>query len=86
MKENAAISVNGARVSVETKTGDTFSFEVSDARGSLVNPLSDEEIQAKFDMLTAGAVLPERAAALADLIWQLEDIDDAAKIMTLTRP
>jgi 2-methylcitrate dehydratase PrpD len=67
-----------ARVKVTTRRG-VFSRQADEALGSRLVPLDDASLRAKFDELV-GPVLP-RAAALRDLLWDIEGCADVRTIV-----
>ncbi len=53
-------------------------------KGSKANPMSDDEVEAKFrDCATFAGVDGERAEAICQAIWQLEDFPDARSLSRL---
>lgn len=72
------------RLVVTTKQGQQFTAEVDYPKGSTRNPMTDDEIRAKFTMLAA-PVIPERQAEqLAAMVFDLEKCPDIADLMALT--
>ncbi len=63
----------GARVSVETADGETYTAEERDAPGGPSNPLSEERLRAKFDECARAVLSPEDADAAADAVARLDD-------------
>jgi 2-methylcitrate dehydratase len=78
-----AISAN--RVTVITKTGQTFSEMVQYHRGHYMNPLTDTEIEQKFNSLTQDLLRPSRRENLLRLLWNLEQVADVHEIMELLK-
>ena len=73
------------RVEVITKSGKHFSELVKYHRGHHQNPLNDEEIEQKFHTLTKDHLSQIKRERLLSLLWNLEQLDDASKIMELLR-
>lgn len=73
------------KMELVTLAGDTHATIVEYHKGHWKNPLSDGELEAKFQKL-AGAVLKEsQASRLLDALWRLEKLDDAGEIVRLTK-
>jgi 2-methylcitrate dehydratase PrpD len=52
-------------------------------KGTPGNPMSNEEIEAKFLDLAGTVLEPEQAQRLAELCWGLEDVADVTGLMAL---
>ena len=74
-----------ARVTITTR-GRKLTRLIEHAKGSMLNPLTREDIQAKFTSCAAYALAPARVEALADVIWRLDALEDLSSAMTWTRP
>jgi 2-methylcitrate dehydratase PrpD len=72
-------------IEVKTKAGKTFSGRSGIARGYPEAPLSDAEVQAKFDRLAGAIGAPARVAALATCIKGLWDAPNMAAYADLMR-
>jgi len=70
-----------ARVTIRTRRGD-YRTTVEYPRGNPENPLSDEELEAKFEMLTGDLIGEERARTLRTAIL---DLPQAKSVLALTR-
>jgi 2-methylcitrate dehydratase PrpD len=57
-EDDAGIPADAAVVSVRTATGETLTAHVAHARGSLAQPLSDRELEAKLRELAAYVATP----------------------------
>jgi 2-methylcitrate dehydratase len=72
-------------VTIETADGRSVSHQLDYPKGDHRNPLTDEEIEDKFDALTEG-VLSEAAAKKAKMaVWQLDRLEAAADLMDLLK-
>lgn len=72
-------------VEVETRSGKKFSGKSGIARGYPEAPLSEAEVQSKFDRLTGAVADSKRVAALAKSIkelWGASDISSYASLMS----
>jgi len=61
------------RIMVQTSDGSTLVREVRYPRGHARNPMTDEEVLAKFRANVAPYWTAEQAERVADLVWHLED-------------
>jgi 2-methylcitrate dehydratase len=75
--------VKRARVSITTTAGETFSAQVDHAKGSPQNPMSDEEIIAKFRANAAEAVSPARQEAIIQATWDFDQLSSVSEYMQL---
>lgn len=72
------------RITVTQEDGRKFTSQVDYPKGSIQNPMSDDELRDKF-MSLAGPVLGEgRAAELADKAMNVEQLGSVADLMKLT--
>jgi 2-methylcitrate dehydratase PrpD len=71
------------RLTATLADGRRVTEQVDDPRGSLGNPLSDQDLEDKFTMLAA-PVLPEgRAPRLASAVWNAEKFEDVGELVSL---
>ena len=64
--------------------GRTLTKRVQFSRGHPRNPMSDDELGAKFLGSVAPVLGEKRAKELIDRIWNIEDLDDVGKLMAMT--
>jgi 2-methylcitrate dehydratase PrpD len=69
-----------ARVTIRLRDGRVLRRFVAHALGSVENPLSDRQLEAKFTDLVAGILPDDRAARLMALCRQAEGLEDAGDI------
>jgi 2-methylcitrate dehydratase PrpD len=69
-----------ARVSIRTRSGKILSEEVMSARGSLANPLSDADIEAKLRECARSGETKWDPERLIEAIWRLETLPDIAPL------
>ena len=74
-----------ADVEVETTDGRTFSTRLDFPKGDPRNPLSDAEIEAKFEALAAPVMTEEAAGRLKDAVWRLEELASVTELMELAQ-
>jgi 2-methylcitrate dehydratase len=75
--------VKRARVSITTTAGEKYTAQVDHAKGSPENPLTDEELVAKFRANAAGVLSPEQMDRAIEATWKFEEIDDLSEYMAL---
>jgi 2-methylcitrate dehydratase len=75
-----------AVVTVKTVDGGEFTKEIDFPKGDPRNPLSDEEIEEKFDSLAEPVMSKEARQELKDVVWHLEEqasLEKLAKALTV---
>ncbi len=72
-------------VEIRLKNGKTYKKTVNLARGNPGNSLSQEELTGKFKDCSAVKLSRDKADRLLDALMNLEKLDDAGKLMELTR-
>ncbi|MCI0477315.1 MAG: MmgE/PrpD family protein, partial [Anaerolineales bacterium] len=70
-------------ITVPLKDGRVLSRTVRYPRGHARNPMTDDEVIAKFEANVAGRLPPEKARALRDAVWSLDACADAATLLPL---
>ena len=77
--------VKRARVTIMNNDGKSYTAQVDNAKGSPLNPMSDEEIISKF-RANAGAVLSkEQQDKVIDLTWRFDELENISEYMGLLR-
>lgn len=66
---------------IKTKDGQTFEAEVDFPKGDYRNPLSDEELLAKFDSMVLEHVSQEKRDKIVEMIWNLEEVENVRELM-----
>jgi len=74
-----------ADVEVDTTDGRTFATRLDYPKGDPRNPLTDAEIEAKFDALAAPVMTEAAAARLKDAVWGLEQQGSVTGLMALAK-
>jgi 2-methylcitrate dehydratase len=72
-------------VDVTTTSGQHYAAEVPYHRGHYKNPMSDQEIEAKFRTLAQDLPTPAQSDALLDRLWHLEQVEDIGQVIRLVR-
>ena len=77
--------VKRARVTITNNKGQNFTAQVDNAKGSPLNPMSDEEIVSKF-RANAGAVISvKQQDKVIDLTWRFDELEKISSYMELLR-
>ncbi len=66
------------------KDGRTFTSQVDYPKGSIQNPMNDQELMDKFARLAIPVIGADRAAALAIAVMNIEKCSDVSALMKLT--
>jgi len=69
-----------AHVSITLKDGRTLDEFVEHAVGSVKNPMSDRDLENKFQALAQGVLPAAQTRRLIDLLWRVEELGNAADI------
>jgi 2-methylcitrate dehydratase len=72
-------------VEVITTKGERLKGEVAYHRGHYKNPMSDQEIEAKFRALAQDSLTSRQIDALLDRLWNLEQVADIGEVIGLVR-
>lgn len=67
------------------KDGSIIEHTVKNATGSIENPMEDEALERKFNNLTHGIIGEERAEALREAMYKLEELEDINGLIALTK-
>ena len=71
------------RITVTMKSGEKHVSEVHYAKGHPKNPLSDQEVEAKFLKLAQPVLGKTKAVKALKRLWRLEDMKSVREILTL---
>lgn len=71
-------------VTITTTDGRSFDAQLDYPKGDPRNPLTDLEVEAKFDALAEPVLDAATRRRLKDAVWNLEDVDKAGDLMALT--
>lgn len=66
---------------IKTRDGKTYSKQVTYPRGHAKNPMTDEEVEAKFRRLACRMLSPAQTSFLLDQLWHLEEQDEVGGIL-----
>jgi 2-methylcitrate dehydratase PrpD len=74
------------RIEAQLRDGTTVEYYVEFASGSIENPLTDEQLDAKFTDLVTPIFGAERAAELIGIVRDFENHDDASALVKAATP
>jgi len=77
--------VKRARVTITNNEGQSFTAQVDNAKGSPLNPMSDEEIISKFRANASSVLSAEQQDKVIDLTWRFEELEEISGYMGLLR-
>jgi 2-methylcitrate dehydratase len=66
-------------VEIRTTTGDRIQRATSAPRGHPYNPMSDDDLEAKFWALVDDVMSHEQGRAFLDTVWALHDLTDISQ-------
>ena len=72
------------KMTMTMNDGRQFVSQVDYPKGSIQNPMSDDELRAKFDSLAAPVIGAARAAQIAELVGAVDECGDVGELMRLT--
>jgi 2-methylcitrate dehydratase len=72
-------------VTIDTTDGRSITKQLNYPKGDPRNPLSDAEIESKFDSLAAPVMSADARHRLKDAIWRLDSLASVSELMALTR-
>jgi len=72
------------RMTMTMNDGSKHISQVDYPKGSIQNPMSDDELRAKFDSLATPVIGATHAAQLAECVAVIEQVKDVRKLMRLT--
>ncbi len=75
--------VQPAEVEITTRDGQTFTRRVDYAKGDPKDPMTDDELIAKFRAQAEGVISAEAQDRIIDMTWALEEVGDIGDYMRL---
>jgi 2-methylcitrate dehydratase len=82
--EKAVPAKQCTNVTITTTDGKTYSHRIDVSKGDPRDPMTPEELQVKFDALAEPIVTEGRRNELKRTAFDLEKLDDVARLMDLT--
>jgi 2-methylcitrate dehydratase PrpD len=73
-------------MTMEMDDGSSYRSQVDYPKGSIQNPMSDDELRGKFDSLATPVLGSARAAQVAEQVANIEDCRDVGELMRLLTP
>jgi len=73
----------GAKTEIVTKNGQRFEKHVVTPHGFGDDPLSDEELEGKFEDLAGKHMGREQTKAIFETVWNVDKLEDMAKLTKL---
>jgi len=83
VSDDAALPVEAAKVVIHTADGRAHAREVNAPLGSLANPMSDAQLEAKTRALAGFGAPGCDVGALIGVCWQVAELDDVKKLIKL---
>lgn len=74
-----------AAVAITTTNGDRYETLLDYPKGDFRNPLSDQELEQKFDALAVALLSARARQELKRAVWQLEDLQSVSMLMDLCK-
>ena len=84
--DDAKCDVASVKMVVRMSDGATLQVEISAARGSSANPLSDSDLEQKLMTLANRVGFAGNVEALIDAVWMLDEFSDAAVVSRMACP
>ncbi len=72
-----------ALIEIKTKHGESYSCQVDYPRGAPENPMTDEEIEAKFRAMASKLMGEKQIRQISDMCYNLEKVKDIGQLMKL---
>jgi len=74
------------RITVTLQDGTQLTAENEFPRGHDQNPMTDDEVAAKFRRTAEGRLTPAMQQRVLDMCWHLESLEDVGKLFALFPP
>jgi len=72
-------------VTIKTTSGNEFTKELDYPKGDPRNPLSDTEVEEKFDALAAPIFSDDKRKQIKDAVWSVDKLDSISTLMDLCK-
>jgi 2-methylcitrate dehydratase len=72
-------------VTVHTKDGRKLESRLDFPKGDPRNPLTDREVEEKFDALAVPVLSPAARERLKDAVWKLDELASVGELMKITK-
>jgi 2-methylcitrate dehydratase PrpD len=78
-----ALAIDQARATMRMRDGTAYSVEIEHGVGSLVKPMSDDELSVKFLSQARGVLSNDTAKKLLDASWNIRTLKNVADVLAL---
>jgi 2-methylcitrate dehydratase PrpD len=78
-----ALAIDQARATMRMRDGTTHAVSIEHGVGSLVKPMSDDQLSAKFLSQARGVLADARAQALLDAAWNVRALGNVTRLLEL---
>jgi len=75
-----AIETDGAKVTVSLRDGRSLVSRVEHCIGSAANPMTDADLEQKFNGLAETVIGPQRTREVLAMCWEVENVPDAGAL------
>jgi 2-methylcitrate dehydratase len=72
-------------VKITTTDGKEFSAQLDYPKGDPRNPLTDREVEEKFDALASPVLTDQARGRVKEAVWNLDKLDSVTELMELCR-
>ncbi|MGE8943158.1 MmgE/PrpD family protein [Leptospira interrogans] len=86
VETDPSMDVESIRLTALMANGQTLEKRITEPRGSLLRPLTNQELETKFRSLAAFGAPDVDVEHLIPLLWDIENASDAGSIMQFARP
>ena len=78
-----ALAIDQAKAVMRMRDGTTHSVSIEHGVGSLIKPMSDDELSTKFLSQARGVVSDDKAKKLLDASWNVRKLSNVAELLAL---
>ncbi|MBI4503987.1 MAG: MmgE/PrpD family protein [Chloroflexi bacterium] len=80
IRHDQSLRPEAAAIVVTLKDGRCLASRMEAALGTPANPVSDAQLEAKYQALAGPVLSPDVAGTLAAAVWRLDELDDVARL------
>ena len=80
-----AMAEDATEVTLTLRNGKSYTQAIAHATGAPQNPMTDDQLNAKFQTLARDGLSKRRVSGLLESLWRLEDAPDIRPVLALTR-
>ena len=80
-----AMAEDATEVKLTLKNGKSYTQEITHATGAPQNPMTDDQLNAKFQTLARDGLSKRRVSGLLESLWDLENAPDIRPVLAFTR-